>query len=362
MAAPNPGGGGPGEEKTVTVPFTPDASAVAAVAAVDEAIRAYREEVAVAAEAKETAAGLAHGATLAAITIAAAKKEIDTIARGAYMMGGPTFTQLFIQSDGADISQVIRGLQYAEHITMSAGKEPVTDLDTATHTRDQYLNALNTWWAADDAAATAATRIAETSASNAVNGPEFTAITSLDRNGCPTIAPTNAIENIDPAELNNACQTAINQPGITPDARNAIQWAFTRLGAPYACDGVGRENVWQFDCSSYVARAYADGAGIDTHTNGWPQSTHTMLANEHDYAPIEPDKIQPGDLALYDTCPEGETCAYNHVVLYLGNINGTPMQLHTNTCGTPAKLTPFWGTVDSDKGKYLKTVRPVRQP
>jgi len=70
--------------------------------------------------------------------------------------------------------------------------------------------------------------------------------------------------------------------------------------------------------------------------------------------------MNAGDLALYYTCPEGESCSYNHVVMYLGEIDGVELQLHTNNCGGVANITTFWGTKDSDKGQFLgaRTVVP----
>jgi hypothetical protein len=54
--------------------------------------------------------------------------------------------------------------------------------------------------------------------------------------------------------------------------------------------------------------------------------------------------LRPGDLVLYDTCPQGG-CAYKHVVMYLGSPDGgkTQWMIHTNSCGDVAKVETFWG-------------------
>ena len=88
-----------------------------------------------------------------------------------------------------------------------------------------------------------------------------------------------------------------------------------------------------------MSRAYSEGAGLGTAGDGWAPSTRDMVpwdgaALDPHYAPIEPSRLKPGDLVLYDTCPAGEACPYRHVVLYLGSIEdgGLPMMAHTNSC------------------------------
>ena len=108
---------------------------------------------------------------------------------------------------------------------------------------------------------------------------------------------------------------------------------------------------WRYDCSSYVARAYSEGAGLGTAGKSWAPSTRNMVpwdgaALDPHYAVIQPKRIRPGDLVLYDTCPEGEVCPYRHVVMYLGPAEpgGVPLMAHTNSCGDVAHVSPFTGT------------------
>lgn len=168
----------------------------------------------------------------------------------------------------------------------------------------------------------------------------------------PSGCPKAVLDGTVPAgvDVRALCQRAVKGAG-TPQAAFAIKWALVRLGAPYACDGVGRLAPWRYDCSSYVARAYAEGAGLRTALATWAPSTRNMLpwdgaAMDPHYAPISPDRIKPGDLVLYDTCPQGEVCPYRHVVMYLGPVEpgGQPYMAHTNECGSVAHVAPFWGT------------------
>jgi cell wall-associated NlpC family hydrolase len=172
--------------------------------------------------------------------------------------------------------------------------------------------------------------------------------TVVGKDGCPKAV----LETTVPVDIKvkRLCERAVKH-APTPQAAIAIKYALISLGAPYACEGIGRLEPWRYDCSSYVARAYAEGAGLQTAGDTWAPSTRNMLPwdgvplDPH-YAPIPPAEIKPGDLVLYDTCPEGETCAYRHVVMYLGPMekDGVPMMAHTNGCGLVAHVEPFLGT------------------
>ena len=172
--------------------------------------------------------------------------------------------------------------------------------------------------------------------------------TVVGRKGCPT----SVMDGTVPAgvSVERLCERAVAQ-AASPQAASAIKWALVRLGAPYACGGVGRLAEWRYDCSSYVSRAYHEAAGMETASDGWAPSTRNMVpwdgaGLDPHYLPIPPESLAPGDLVLYDTCPEGETCPYRHVVMYLGTAEkgGVPMMAHTNTCGGVAHIEPFTGT------------------
>ncbi len=144
--------------------------------------------------------------------------------------------------------------------------------------------------------------------------------TVVGNNGCPKEVLEGTVpEGI---KIKQLCAIAV-RTAASPQAAFAIKWALVRVGAPYACEGIGRLEAWRFDCSSFVSRAYAEGAGLRTAGDGWAPSTRNMVpwdgaTLDPHYAVIDPKDIRPGDLALYDTCPAGEVCPYRHVVMYLG--------------------------------------------
>ncbi len=184
--------------------------------------------------------------------------------------------------------------------------------------------------------------------------------TVVGGNGCPK----EVLEGTVPEGVNvkQLCNLAV-RTAPTAQAAFAIKWALVRLGAPYACEGIGRLDAWRYDCSSYVSRAYAEGAGLKTAGDGWAPSTRNMVpwdgaSLDPHYAIIPPKKLRPGDLVLYDTCPDGEVCPYRHVVMYLGPAKpgGPPLQAHTNACGDVAHVTPFIGT---DAANFLGVRRVV---
>ncbi len=184
--------------------------------------------------------------------------------------------------------------------------------------------------------------------------------TVVGPNGCPTAVLAGTVP--EGTNVKKLCEAAVRN-AASPQAAFAIKWAMVRLGAPYACEGIGRLEAWRYDCSSYVSRAYAEGAGLGTAGDGWAPSTRNMVpwdgaSLDPHYAVIPPAGIRPGDLVLYDTCPAGQTCSYRHVVMYLGpqEKDGVPMMAHTNACGTVAHVSPFIGT---DVANFLGVRRVV---
>lgn len=167
--------------------------------------------------------------------------------------------------------------------------------------------------------------------------------------GCPTAdVPGTLRDGSDTIGAAALCRAAVRQ-AATPQAALAIQWAFAHLGAPYACGGAGRLQPFRMDCSSFVSRAYAEGAGLRTAGPGWAPSTRNMVPwdgvplDPH-YAFVAPVMLRAGDLVTYDTCPQGG-CPYKHVVMYLGSPDGGTSfwMAHTNACGDIAKIERFWG-------------------
>ena len=167
----------------------------------------------------------------------------------------------------------------------------------------------------------------------------------VDRRGCPLVTLPGVVpEGVDLARL---CAKAVSE-AATPQAARAVAWALSHLGAPYACDGTTRMASYRFDCSSFVSRAFAEGAGTRLLVDGWAPTTHTMQpwggGTRHPaFRPIRPQSLAPGDLVLYRTCV-GPDCLTQHVVMYLGVQDGRKLMVHTSTCGGVSRVTAFWGT------------------
>jgi len=158
---------------------------------------------------------------------------------------------------------------------------------------------------------------------------------------CPSSVPAGSLrggaESIGAYEL---CSRSVEQ-APTQEAASAIAWAFTKLGAPYACGGQGRMEEFRFDCSSLVSRAYYEGAGVTAAGGSSSPTTRQMVpwggaSLAQWLTPLDPGSVAPGDLITYDT---GGT-TYRHVVMSLAN----GYMLHTNSCGDVAHITNSWGT------------------
>lgn len=209
--------------------------------------------------------------------------------------------------------------------------------------------------------ATAATAAASVPASSASSVSAYVPISmptspALD---CPSNVPGAAIPDGRPKQgLREACESVSSS--ADPTAARAIRFAFAQLGADYACKGIGREQPGRFDCSSLVSRAY-DHAGARTRIKGWSPNTAYMLSGQQQvFRPIRPQSAQPGDLVLYDTCPSGQSCTYNHVVMYLGYVDGREWMVHANACGSPVKLERFWGWESTGSARFLGVRRVAR--
>jgi len=172
----------------------------------------------------------------------------------------------------------------------------------------------------------------------------------IGADGCPVEVPDGVMrggaKKLDVEEL---CRKSVEQ-AATPEAALAIKYAFRALGAPYACEGIGRWQPFRYDCSSLVMRAYSEGAGLATVT---PQ----LLPNTRDLIPwagrtampwaieIPTSELQPGDLVFYDTYREDT----RHVVLLLAD----GFMLHTGKCNDVAHVVDLWGFEPTDKYTYL---------
>lgn len=184
-------------------------------------------------------------------------------------------------------------------------------------------------------------------------GDDFKHQLTIGPDGCPTSAPEGSIRYGAPEEVARLCARSVAL-AATPEAALAIKYAFRALGAQYACDGIGRDLPMRYDCSSLVARAYAEGAGLLTATETWIPTTRNLLPwdgmTQAAWArTIDPEEALPGDLVLYDT----EHLASRHVVMLLADGH----MLHVAECGDISHVTGFWGYGDGTGYRYLGTRR-----
>ena len=299
--------------------------------------------------------------------------DLDDAARDLYMTGSTGVDAAF-QALSESPEDVLASIDSVRYVT-SAGDSETLDFERAAAeaARMQDATAVARAWVeatrdAVESVQESLTMVREQIAADreSLNALIATASvgTEVGPDGCATSVPAGTVP--DSVDIQYLCRTAMND-AATPQAQLAVQWALIHLGAPYACKGVGRLNDWVFDCSSYVSRAYAEGAGLDTAGADWAPTTRNMLpwggaSLDAHYEVIEPKDLAPGDLVLYDTCTaeekdEGE-CDYRHVVMYLGEQapGMGPLMAHTNACGEVSRVVPFTGT---DVSNFLGARRVV---
>jgi cell wall-associated NlpC family hydrolase len=174
--------------------------------------------------------------------------------------------------------------------------------------------------------------------------------------GCPVEVPDDVLRGAARRlDVEDLCKRSVEQ-AATPEAALAIKYAFRALGAPYACEGVGRWQPFLYDCSSLVMRAYASGAGLATVVPGFLPNTRDLIPwDGHALVPwvseVAVEDRRPGDLVFYDTFREDS----RHVVMIL--VDG--LMLHTGKCGDVAHIIDLWGTEPTEKYVYLLTRRVV---
>lgn len=164
--------------------------------------------------------------------------------------------------------------------------------------------------------------------------------------GCPKDVPWNVLR--DGSEAIGAYELCARSVAAapTPAAALAIKFAFSHLGDPYACKGVGRMDPHRFDCSSFVSRAYFEGAGVPVASDTWAPSTRNMIPwdgvpLDSWYSYVPPEQAKPGDLLLFRSCTQ-EPCAYQHVTMMLAD----GFMAETNSCGDVAHVSAFSGFDD----------------
>lgn len=121
--------------------------------------------------------------------------------------------------------------------------------------------------------------------------------TEVDAKGCPKELPEGAPQiSMDSASrqigINKLCQRSIKQ-ARTPEAAKALLWAFPKVGDWWYSQPKRMNSGWA-DCSSYVSRAYQEGAGLKLYSgNGW--ITPTFLQSKGSHTVSDTSKLKPGD-------------------------------------------------------------------
>lgn len=286
-----------------------------------------------------------------------ATSQLEYAVRDAYITGS-TDVDMVLNVLGSQPDDVLRNIDALVYVRAATGSESVDVNVARSHAMvvESAVEAARERMSADARrVASVRKELARAKAKLKQDQEELQALiaaaapqTVVGRNGCPSAVLDGTVP--EGVNIKKLCGLAV-ATAATPQAAVAIKWALVRLGAPYACGGIGRLEAWRYDCSSYVSRAYAEGAGLRTAGDGWAPSTRNMVPwdgvplDPH-YAPIDPEQLRPGDLVLYDTCPPGDTCPYRHVVMYLGPAEkgGVPLMAHTNSCGSVAHVASFPGT------------------
>lgn len=290
-------------------------------------------------------------ATMQALNLRAESQEADAnkdgAIRGIYMSGGaPSIAEILFAETNASAFDMLVTHEQANTATQNtistalALRKASADADAAALTAMQAAEEANlavtdleeTIKVHSAAAAAAAAAYTEYLAKT---GPQL----EIAADGCPISVPEGTLRG-GSAEIGVTalCQRSVAL-AATPQAALAIKWAFSKLGAPYACKGVGRMAAWRFDCSSLTSRAYAEGAGFPFVNNGNSHTTRNMMpwdgySLDPHYEEVPVEMIAPGDLLLTRSCSE-EPCAYQHVTMALSD----GFILQTNSCGDVAHVT-----------------------
>lgn len=136
--------------------------------------------------------------------------------------------------------------------------------------------------------------------------------------------------------LKELCERSVAQ-ARSPEAARAILYAFANLGAEYSLPGRNRRNPNQFDCSSFVSRAYyLDGKpeGIPTAKNGgnapWGSIMEHTSGRVKWTVPTLRNDARPGDLIFTPT----------HVMMLLSD----GYKIHAPQTGDVVNASPAYNT------------------
>ncbi len=120
------------------------------------------------------------------------------------------------------------------------------------------------------------------------------------------------------------------------------KYAMSKIGAPYACGGVGRGNINRYECSTLLTRAYSEGAGLKAPSS-LPNTTAMTQPLVQWLAPVSKDAIRPGDLVFYRQAGTDGSGSNGHAVMALGS----GFMIDTGACGNGVRvqrveLDPEW--------------------
>ncbi|MFM7145299.1 MAG: C40 family peptidase [Actinomycetales bacterium] len=356
----NPSGQRSGSSADVSLEVT---DMIAMRVAVRQAERQARSARAAADEAGLQAIALRHEAERQMIAAEQARTQVGALANALYRegevgalveavltLGAPSQSSVLVGSSYVSVgstsaSALLRAQQQAEADAIRAADVATTALRGAEVLQGLALQQLSGLKAL----------LRQAILNQQTRGPQ----TIVGADGCPIDAPDATLRGgAQELGVSELCRLSVAR-APTPQAALAIKYALGQLGAPYACRGVGRLDPFRFDCSSFVARAYADGAGVPLTREGWAPSTRNMvpwdgIALDRHYALLPPGDLAPGDLVLYDT--GGAT--YRHVVMVLAD----GYMVHTNACGDVLHVDRFWGIDGATKGQFLVARRVLLEP
>jgi cell wall-associated NlpC family hydrolase len=291
-----------------------------------------------------------------------AQDDVNVLARNMYMGNNmSSFEKINAVLSAKSPTEVTDTMHLLESVSTVSATELVEDVAQADVAQQAYADAMSknaesalrvqtaNVSLAESVARRDATRavLASLLAPAPVSGPQVGISPAL----CPRQVPDGSFRVTgDPYEL---CARSVEQ-APTQAAALAIIEAFRNLGAPYACGGVGRLEEYRFDCSSFVSRAYFEGAGIPVASSGYAPSTRSMVpwdghALDPWFSYVSPEDSRPGDLVAQRSCTQ-EPCIYQHVVMLLAD----GAQIHTSSCGDVANVSTFAGF---DAPNFLVTRR-----
>jgi cell wall-associated NlpC family hydrolase len=343
-----------------------------AVRVLDSATHAYNAAHALAVQTQQQVALLGIARAQLQVQSDAARATTDDVVNSLYQSGddglGAMIQIMSVGPDGfiSSLDNAFKARRASNAIVYAALKAKA-DVTFAGQVEAAVRITLQQHNAAEQAAAAALAKAkASLSSIDAQLGALATTAPTLplDADGCPLSSIDSTLRDGSAAiGAEKLCHAAI-AAAATPQAALAIGWAFRHLGAAYACGGAGRMLPYRADCSSFVSRAYHEGAGLSTASLYDAPSTRDMVpwggaSLDPHYALVEPKDLKPGDLVLYDTCPASGSCAYRHVVMYLGTVDGHAWMVHTSSCGDVAHVSAFWGTGGGGPAPFLVARRVV---